>query len=325
MNRIRFSAIAVLAATANALLAATPAQPYPQRPLRLIVPNGAGGSTDFVARLVAGKLAEALGQQVIADNRGGSGGIIGTEIVAKAAPDGHTLLIGTIGNLAISPHLYRKLGYDALRDFAPVSQLSSAAYMLIINPGLPARSVREFVAYGKSKPGQITYASAGSGTGSHLSAVLFTSVAGLDLIHVPYKGAAPAMTDIIANQVQLMVNGVTSSLPQVNSGRLRALAVTAPRRVAAAPDLPTLAESGIHGAESTSWTGVLVPAATPPQIVERLNLALRAILDSPDVKNRFATDGAEVAGGPAADFARYIREEHAKWGKVVRATGARAD
>ncbi len=301
------------------------AQQYPGRPLRLIVPNGAGGSTDLVARTVANKLADALRQQVIVDNRGGSGGIIGTEIVAKAAPDGHTLLVGTIGNLAISPHLYRKLPYDPLRDFAPVTQLSAAAYMLLINPSLPARSVRDFVNYAKSRPGQTSYASAGNGTDSHLSTVLFLSVAGLDIAHVPYKGGAPGITDLIANQVQMMLNGIPSSLPHIASGRIRALAVSSPNRVAVAPDVPTFAEAGYAGAEATSWTGVLAPTGTPSAVVGRLNTELRAILQSQDIRTRLLADGAEPAGSTPAAFGEYIKTELAMWGGVVRTTGARAD
>ena len=301
------------------------AQTFPNRPIRLIVPNGAGGSTDLVARTIASKLADALGQQVIVDNRGGSGGIIGTEIVAKSAPDGHTLLTGTIGNLAISPHLYRKLPYDALRDFAPVTQLSAAAYMLLINPALPAKTLRDFVAHAKANAGKMTYASAGNGTGSHLSTVLFMSAAGIDLIHVPYKGGAPGMTDLIANQVQMMFNGIPSSLPHIGIGRIRALAVSSGSRVAVAPDLPTFAESGISGAEATSWTGILAPTGTPATVITRLNKELRSILQLPEIRSRLIGDGAEPAGGTPAAFGTYLKSELEKWGKVVRTTGARAD
>ena len=324
-RRVNFHPLCVSALCIAALTASAMAQQYPSRPLRLIVPNGAGGSTDLVARTVANKLADALHQQVIVDNRGGSGGIIGTEIVAKAAPDGHTLLVGTIGNLAISPHLYRKLPYDPLRDFAPVTQLSAAAYMMLINPSLPARSVRDFVNYAKSRPGQTSYASAGNGTGSHLSTVLFLSVAGLDIAHVPYKGGAPGITDLIANQVQMMFNGIPSSLPHIASGRIRALAVSSPTRVAVAPELPTFTEAGYAGAEATSWTGVLAPAGTPSAVVARLNTELRAILQSADIRSRLLADGAEPAGSTPAAFSAYIKTELAKWGGVGRTTGARAD
>ena len=308
-----------------AIATVAPAQSFPDRPLRLIVPNGAGGSTDLVARTVSGKLGVSLGQQVIVDNRGGSGGIIGTEIVAKAAPDGHTLLVGTIGNLAISPHLYRKLSYDPLRDFVAVTQLSAAAYMLLVNPISQTKTLREFVAFAKSRPAQLSYASAGNGTGSHLSTVLFMNVAGIELAHVPYKGGAPGLTDLISNQVQMMFNGIPASLPHIANGRIRALAVSSPTRVAVAPDLPTFAESGFSGAEATSWTGILAPARTSQKIVGRLNTELRAILQLPDIRTRLAADGAEAMGNPAPVFAAHIKSELEKWGKVVRMTGAKAD
>ncbi len=322
MTLIRFFIAMLIATTA---MPAAVAQSFPNRPLRLIVPNGAGGSTDLVARTVASKLAESLGQQVIIDNRGGSGGIIGTEIVAKAAPDGHTLLVGTIGNLAISPHLYRKLPYDPLRDFAPVTQLSAAAYMLLVNPSLPAKSLREFVVYAKTKSGQLSYASAGNGTGSHLSTVLFMSIAGIELAHVPYKGGAPGLTDLIANQVQMMFNGIPASLPHISGGRIRALAVSSAVRVAVAPELPTFTESGFGGAEATSWTGILAPTGTPSPIITRLNTELRAILQLPEIRSRLIADGAEPAGNSPAAFGIYIKTELEKWSKVVRATGAKAD
>ena len=322
---VNFRLIFISALCFASTIAAAAEQAFPNRPLRLIVPNGAGGSTDLVARTVANKLAAAVGQQVVVDNRGGSGGIIGTELVAKAAPDGYTLLVGTIGNLAISPHLYRKLPYDPVRDFAPVTQLSAAAYMLLINPTLPAKSLREFVAYAKTKQGQLSYASAGSGTGSHLSNALFLAVAGLEMTHVPYKGGAPGITDLISNQVQMMFNGIPASLPHIASGRIRALAVSSPGRVAVAPDLPTFAEAGFAGAEATSWTGVLAPAGTPPAVVSRLNTEFRSILQSPEVRSRLIADGAEPVGSSTAAFGAYIKTELAKWGKVVQTTGAKAD
>lgn len=297
---------------------------YPSRPIRFIVPNGAGGTTDLVARSVAPKLAERLGQQVVIDNRPGSGGILGTEIVAKAAPDGHTLLMGTIGNIAISPALYRKLAYDSLRDFAPVTQLASAAYMVLLHPSVPARSMKELAALAKAKPGMLNFASAGSGTGSHLAAELFKAVAGADMVHVPYKGGSPAMTDVIAGQVQLMFNGIPSSMPHLRSGRVRALAVTTATRSPAAPELPTIAEAGFPGAESTSWTGILVPAGTPAPVVATLNAAFVKALQFPDVVSRLSMDGATPVGNSAAEFGTYIRTELVKWATVVKTSGAKA-
>jgi tripartite-type tricarboxylate transporter receptor subunit TctC len=295
---------------------------FPARPIRFIVPNAAGGSTDLVARTVAQKLGESVGQQIVIDNRPGSGGIIGTELVARAQADGHTLLMGTIGNLAISPHLYHKLAYDPVRDFAPITQLASAAYMLVIHPSVPARSVKELVALARSRPSQLNYASAGSGTGSHLSAELFRSVAGIALVHVPYKGGTPAITDVIAGQVQIMLNGIPSSLPHLKTGRIRALAVTTATRSPAAPELPTMAEAGYAGAESTSWTGVLAPAGTPGAIIARLNTEFVRALRTPEVSGRLSADGAVPVGSSAAEFAAYLRSELVKWGKVVRASSA---
>ncbi len=297
---------------------------FPTRPIRFIVPNGAGGTTDLVARSVAPKLADMLGQQVVIDNRPGSGGILGTEIVAKATPDGHTLLMGTIGNIAISPALYRKLGYDSLRDFAPVTQLASAAYMVVVHPTIAAKSMKELAALAKAKPGALNFASAGSGTGSHLAAELFKSMAGVEMVHVPYKGGSPAMTDVIAGQVQLMFNGIPSSMPHLRSGRVRALAVTTATRSAAAPELPTIAEAGFPGAESTSWTGILVPAGTPAPVIAKLNAAFVKALQFPDVVARLSTDGAAPVGNSPAAFGTYIKSELAKWAKVVKASGATA-
>ncbi len=298
--------------------------PFPSRPIRFIVPNGAGGTTDLVARSVAPKLADMLGQQVVIDNRPGSGGIIGTEIVAKAAPDGHTLLMGTIGNIAISPALYRKLSYDPVRDFAPVTQLASAAYMLLVQPSLAAKSVKELAALAKAKPGALNFGSAGSGTGSHLAAELFKSVAGIDLVHVPYKGGSPALTDLIAGQLQLVFNGIPSSMPHHRSGRVRALAVTTPERSAVAPELPTMAQAGFAGAEATSWTGILVPSGTPLPVIATLNAAFVKALRFPDVTTRLAADGAIAVGSSAAEFSAYIHSELVKWARVVKASGATA-
>jgi tripartite-type tricarboxylate transporter receptor subunit TctC len=320
--RWRFAFGVALACAGAHAGAAEPA--YPTRPIRFIVPNGAGGTTDLVARSVAPKLADSLGQQVVIDNRPGSGGIVGTEIVARAAPDGHTLLMGTIGNIAISPALYRKLAYDPQRDFAPVTQLASAAYMLLVHPSIAAKSVKELVTLAKTRPGQLNFGSAGSGTGSHLAAELFKSVAGVDIVHVPYKGGAPAMTDLIAGSLQLMFNGIPSSMPHFRGNRLRALAVTTATRSAAAPELPAMAEAGFPGAEATSWTGILVPAGTPEPVIKTLNAAFVKALQFPDVTARLSADGAVPVGNSAADFGAYIKLELAKWARVVKTSGATA-
>jgi len=297
---------------------------FPTRPIRFIVPNGAGGTTDLVARSVAPKITDLLGQPVVIDNRPGSAGIVGTEIVAKAAPDGYTLMMGTIGNIAISPALYRNLAYDPLRDFAPVTQLASAAYMLLTHPSIAAKSVKDLVALAKTKPGALNFGSAGSGTGSHLTAELFKSVTGVDMVHVPYKGGAPAVTDLIAGQLQLLFNGIPSSMPHLRAGRVRALAVTGAKRFAATPELPTIAEAGFPGAESNSWTGILVPAGTSGAVVDKLHAAFVQALQFPDVTARLSADGATPVGNTPAEFGVYIRTELVKWGKVVRSSGATA-
>jgi len=313
---------ALLATSAGAQGGPAPTAHYPERPIRLIVPNGAGGSTDLVARVLAQKMAAELGQQIVVDNRGGSGGIIGTQMAAHATPDGYTLLTGTVGNMAISPHLYRKPGYDPIRDFAPIAQVSSAAYMVLVSAALPAKTTKEFVALAKSKPGAMSYASAGSGTGSHLSTELFLSAAGIKVTHVPYKGGTAMVTALLTDEVQVAFGGIPVSLPQIKSGKVRALAVTTPHRVAVAPDVPTFAEAGYPGATATTWTGMLAPAGTPRAVVDKLNAAVIAALQSPDVKKRLTAAGAEAAGTSPAAFGAYLKAELAKWGKVVRATGA---
>ena len=322
----RIAGAALIACTATAAHgAAAPASDYPTKSIRLIVPNGAGGSTDLVSRTLAHKLSEGLGQQMVVDNRGGSGGIIGTEMVARAIPDGYTLLVGTIGNLAISPHLYKKLAYDPIKDFAPVAQVSAAAYMVLVHPALPAKSVKELVALARAKPGQLRYASAGSGTGSHLASELFLSAAGIKITHVPYKSGAAMTTSLLTDETQLALNGITTSLPPLKAGRVRALAVTTPERVAVAPEIPTIAEAGFPGAVSTSWTGVLAPAGTPKAVIAKLNAEIHKALQSPDIKSVLTNAGAEPVGTSPEQFGSYLKAELGKWGKVVRATGATAD
>jgi tripartite-type tricarboxylate transporter receptor subunit TctC len=313
------AALAVPCGSATAVTA------YPVKPIRFIVPNGMGGSTDLVARSIAQKMSENLGQQLVVDNRPGSGGIIGTEMVARAAADGYTLLMGTIGNLAISPHLYRKIGYDPVRDFDPVTQLAASAYVLIVHPSVPARSVREFVELAKARPGGINYASAGSGTGSHLTMELFKSVAAIDVVHVPYKGGTPGLNDLVGGHVQAFFNGIPSSVPQARANRVRALAVTTPKRSPALPEVPTLSESGFAAAESTSWTALVVPAGTPHAVIARLHKEAVNALNSPETRQRLLNDGAEPVGSAPAEFALYLKREVVKWGDVVRRSGARAN
>jgi tripartite-type tricarboxylate transporter receptor subunit TctC len=246
-------------------------------------------------------------------------------MAARALPDGYTLLTGTVGNLAISPHLYGRPGYDPIADFAPVAQISAAAYMLLVNTTLPAKTTREFVAMAQARPGSMSYASAGSGSGSHLATELFLSVTGIKIVHVPYKSGAATITALIAGEVQMGYGGIPISLPQIRSGRLRALAVTTASRVAVAPDVPTFVEAGYPGAVCTTWTGMLAPAGTPRAIVYKLNATLVEALQSPAVKSKLEDAGAEAVGGTPAAFGAYIKAELGKWGKVVRATGARAE
>jgi tripartite-type tricarboxylate transporter receptor subunit TctC len=323
MNLNNIFAMAGVAAFMVAAPAA--AQGFPSKPIRFIVPNGMGGSTDLVARAIAQKLSETLGHQVVVDNRPGAGGTVGTVMVAQAPADGHTLLMGTIGNLAISPALYNKLPYDPVKDFDSVTQLAASAYVLAIHPAIAAKSVVEFVQLAKAKPGGMNFASAGSGTGSHLTMELFKSVAGVNLVHIPYKGGTAGLTEVISGQVHAMFNGIPSTVPHVRTGRLRVLVVSTPKRVAVLPDTPTLAEQGFPKAESTSWTSLMVPKGTPAAIVNKLYQESAKALQSPDVRERLQFDGAEPVGSKPAEFAAYLRQELVKWAGVVKVSGAKAD
>lgn len=319
---------ASLCALAVALFSLCPpagGQPYPSKAIRFIVPNGMGGTTDTIARSIAQHMSQALGQQVVVDNRPGSGGIIGTELVARAPADGYTWLMGTIGNMAISPKLYPRIAYDPVRDFDPVSQLAASAYMLVVHPSLGAQNVKELVALAKSKPGGLNYASAGSGTGSHLTMELFRTIAGIPAVHVPYKGGTPGLTALVAGEVSMMFNGIPSTLPQLRAGRLRVLAVTTPNRSPAAPDVPTVAEAGYRGAESTSWTGLFVPRGTPRPVVQRLHAVVVKTLELPEVRKHLTLDGAEPVGSAPGEFAAFLQSEIRKWAQVIATSGARAN
>lgn len=300
-------------------------QAYPTKPIRMICPFPPGGTTDVVARLVAQKLTEAWGQQVVVDNRPGAGGIIGTEIVAKAAPDGYTVLLGSITTHAVNPALYKKLNFDPVKDFAPVSLVVSSPQLLAVHPSVAAKSVKELIALAKAKPGQLNYASAGTGTSPHLTFELFKSMAGIDVVHVPYKGTGPAITDLIGGQVQMMITGVVALMPHVKSGKLRGLGVTSAKRVAALPDLSTIIESGIPGFDVSSWFGVFLPGGTPKPIIAKMNAEIRKILEVPEVRQRLIGQGADPASNTPEEFAAYVKAEMARWGKVVRDTGAKAD
>src|SRR5712692_5015099 len=267
------------------------AQGYPSKPIRLIVPFAAGGGNDNVARLVGKRLSESLGQQVVIDNRPGAGGVVGAELAAKSAPDGYTLFLGGVGSHAINPNLHERLPYDPIKDFDPVALLASAPLILVVHPSVPAGSIRELVALARSKPGQLNYASNGNGSSSHLAAVMFEAMAGVAMVHVPYKGLSPALIDLLSGRVQLMFSSVVAILPHIKAGKLRGLAVTGSRRLALMPDLPTIAESGLAGYEASSWYGVLAPAGTSRKIVLRLNSEIVKALDQPEVRSGLLAEG----------------------------------
>jgi tripartite-type tricarboxylate transporter receptor subunit TctC len=312
------SVLAVLAAGGQA-------QTYPTHPIRLVVPFPAGGTTDILAREVGQKLSVSLGQSVVIDNRPGAAGNIGSDLVAKSAPDGYTLLMCTVSTHAINPNLYAKLPYDHLKDFVPVVLVASVPNVLEVTPALPVNSVADLIRLAKEKPGQINFASSGSGTSIHLSGELFKTQAGVDMTHVPYKGSAPALTDLIGGQVQVMFDNLPSSLPQIKAGKLRAIAVTSAQRAPALPDIPTIAESGLPGFEATSWFGIVAPTGTPPAIIARINADVNQWLQSPEAREKLLAQGALAAGGTPEQFAAYIRAETEKWAKVVKASGAKVD
>ena len=298
---------------------------YPSKPIRIVVPFPAGGTTDILARAAAQKLSEAWGQGVVVDNRPGAGGNIGSDIVAKAAPDGYTLLMGTVGTHAINPSLYSKMPYDHVKDFAPIVLVAGVPNVLVVNPLLPIHTVADLVAYAKANPGKLNFASSGSGTSIHLSGELFKTDAGIDMTHVPYKGSAPALTDLVGGQVQLMFDNLPSSLPQIKAGKLRAVAVTSAVRAPALPDVPTIAESGYPGFEASSWFGLLARAGTKPEIIAKINAEVRKWLTSPEARDKLLAQGANASPGTPEDFARHIAAETAKWAKVVNESGAKVD
>jgi tripartite-type tricarboxylate transporter receptor subunit TctC len=300
------------------------AQDYPQRPIRVIVPFPPGGPTDVLARIVAPRLAERLGQRVVVDNKPGASGMIGADLVAKAAPDGYTLLVNASIHV-INPSLYPKTPYDAIADFAPVSNLADVPLVLTVHPKLQARSVKDLVTLAKSAATPLAFASAGNATSQHLSGEAFKIAAGVDLLHVPYKGSAPALTDLIGGQVQLMFDSLPSSMPFIKSGAIRPLAVTTARRSSALPEVPTLAESGFPGFGISTWYGMWAPAGTPPAVVQRLSREVAAIVRLPEVRDRFGALGAEPVGNAPEEFAAFAKAELAKWGGIVNRSGAKVD
>jgi tripartite-type tricarboxylate transporter receptor subunit TctC len=298
---------------------------YPSKPVRMIVPFPAGGATDIVGRLVAQKLTEGWSQQVIVDNRGGAGGTIGSEVAARSAPDGYTILVGTSSTHAIAPSLYTKLGYDPVRDYAPVTLIANATILLAVHPSVPARNVRELIALAKSQPDSLSFASSGNGGISHLVGEQFDAMAGIRMLHVPYKGDTPALTDLVSGQVHLMFGTAVSFLPYVKSHRLNALAVTNPKRSPIVPDVPTIAESGLPGFEALQWFGIFAPAGTPREVVARLNADIVKALRLPDVRERMTALGAEIVGSSPEQFAAFQKADTAKWAKIVKTSGAKIE
>jgi tripartite-type tricarboxylate transporter receptor subunit TctC len=301
------------------------AQTYPSKSIRMVVPFPPGGTTDILARTIGQKMAEDWGQPVVIDNRPGAGGNIGSDLVAKAPPDGYTLLMGTISTHAINPSLYKKLPFDPARDFAPISRVGTLPNILIVHPSVPVKSVKELIELAKSKPGDLNFASSGVGTSLHLSGELFNSMAGVKLVHIPYKGSSPALADLLGGQVKIMFDNLPSALPHVKAGKLKPLAVTSTKRVAVLPEVPTVSESGLPGFEVTSWFAVYAPAKTPKDIVTKLNGEIVKILRSADVKDKLAQLGVDAAPTTPEELATFAKAETEKWGKVVKATGASAD
>jgi tripartite-type tricarboxylate transporter receptor subunit TctC len=300
-------------------------QSYPAKPIRIVVHFPPGGPTDLVARAVGQKLTEAWGQQVIVDNRPGAGGVLGVDIVVRATPDGYTLLLGTGGSMSIAPALNIKAPYNVFRDLAPISRLVINPQVLVLHPSLPASSLRELIKLAKSKPGQINYASVGPGSPQHLGTEMLKTMAGIDMVHIPYKGTAPAITDILAGNVSLMFNSMPSVLPHVAAKRLKGIAVSSGRRSPAAPDIPTVAEAGVPGFEYVTWYGLFAPAATPATVIAKVNAEVTRMLSAPDLSKRFASQGAEPAASSPAELARFMREEHESWKKVIKASGIRLE
>jgi len=320
LRLLSLAAAALLAAFAPPLAA----QPFPSKPIRIVVPFP-GGFSDVLARQLGGPVGEALGQPVVVENKPGGSGQIGAQDVARAPADGHALFMGHIGTHAINPHIFAKLNYDPDRDFAPVTLLVTMPNLLVLHPSVPAQNVGELIALARARPGALSYASPGNGTSGHLAAELFKSLAGVSIVHIPYKGAAPALQDLMGGQVQLLFDTLAQSYPQAKAGKVRALAVTTLTRQPAAPEVPTMDESGFPGWETGPWFGVMVRAGTPDPVVRRLNAELVKALNSPGVRDKLVAQGANPIGSTPEEFAAFIRTESARWGKLVREVGIRAD
>ena len=315
---------ALIAVVAGVVAAPVLSADYPVKPVRIIVGASTGGGVDITARMLAIKLTDLFKQQFVVENRAGASGNIGTEQAARAAPDGYVLLMGTIGTLTINPGLYKNLSFDTVRDFAPIARAADATNILVVHPSVPARNVKELTAVAKQRPGELLFGSPQNGTAGHLAGELFNSMAGVKLVHIPYKGGAPAMIDLISGQLQLMFATTSTSLQHIRAGKLRALAVTTAKRSALVPELPTMIESGLPGFEVNNWYGLVAPAKTPAEVIAVLNRQVRAALEAPDVRESMLKQGLDPAGGTPEEFGAYIRSELAKWSKVIRASGATA-
>ena len=299
-------------------------QAWPNKPIRMVVAFPPGGPTDIVSRVIAQRLSEQLGQQVIIDNKPGAGGNIAAELIANAPADGYTLFYNTSA-IVIGPALYSKVNYDTLKDFAPVALTASVPMVLAVNPNLPARSVKEFLDLARSKPGQLNYSSSGTGTITHLASAMLSTQTGIQTQHVPYKGSAPGLVDLASGQTQFMIDTINTVLPYVRDGRLRGLAVSSMKRSSVLPDLPTLHESGLSGFDASAWQGIMAPAATSSDIVQRLNTEVNKALAHPEVRAKLAAQGADVLGGTSAEYAAHLRSELPRWAKAVKDSGAKAD
>ena len=323
---MQISKVMQTAALAAMVVCAAPAfgQAYPTKPIRIVAPSTPGDAPDVIARLVADKLSVALGQQVVVDNKPGAGGVVGSESVAKSAPDGYTLIMGNAGSHGINAAVYSRLPYDIQRDFAPVSQVAIAPNVMVINPSVPANSVAEFIAYAKSQPGKLSYASGGNGSSAHMSMELFKSMAGIDVQHIPYKGSSPALTDLIGGQVAVFIGNMPPTVPHIKSGKLRALAVTTRTRSALMPELPTIADT-LPGYETVAWFGVLAPAGTPPDVVNKLSAEIGKIARSPEMREKLVAMGAEPVGGTPEEFKAVIDRDIAKWKPLAQKVGIKVD
>ena len=325
MRRLIFAIVLLTFASLAGGAGSAIAQSYPSKPIRLISPYAAGGGSDTLARIIGHRLNESWGQPVVVDNRPGAAGSIGAETVAKAPPDGYTVLVTPSAALTINPHLYPKLAYDPLRDFAPITAAANSPFLLVVHTALPVTSVKELIAYARARPGQLNYSSSGNGSSTHLAGVLFAGLAGIDMVHVPYKGAAPALVDLLGGHIQVRFSSVVPVLPHVRSGKIRALGISSEKRYGPLPDIPTVAEAGLPGFVVESFYAVLAPARTPPAVIAKLNGEIVRQLQKEDTKTKMAADGAEVIGSTPEELAAWIRKDLARWAKPVKDSGARAD